>query len=112
MPAEHVPPPQQARPHALQFFESVARFVHVPLQLVKPASHAKPHEPLEQVGVAFATDGHVASASHWPFAPHVSVCVAVAHCTEPGTHTPVQLPAEQTYGQAVPATHAPLALQV
>jgi hypothetical protein len=54
----------------------------------------------------------VVGVRHSPLEPHVSIWVSDEHWVAVGVHTPVQAPAEQTNGHAVPETHCPEALQV
>ncbi len=70
--------------------------VHVPLQL-----------PFKQTPVV-----HAGFGCQVPVASQLSGVVLLRQALELGVQTPLQTPAEQTYGQTVPGVHAPADEQV
>jgi hypothetical protein len=101
----------------LQLFESVCRLTSqpsaaAPLQSAKFALQVNPHWPApEHVAAALAFEGHATAFCHCAFKPQVWV-PAPEHRIAPGTHTPVQLPAEQAYGHVEVVCQLPAESQV
>jgi hypothetical protein len=102
----------QGLPQPPQLLGSVCSLTQALEQRDIPLSHAKPHLPDEQTGVALVPAVHAVELPHWPFELHVWTSVLSAHCEAPGEHTPEHCPLMHTYWQAVGLPHAPAEEQV
>jgi hypothetical protein len=77
------------------------------LQRVAPAAGHATQVPFEQSGVVSLQE----PLCQTPLESH-HCGMSPLHCAPPGTHEPVQAPAEQTYGQAAALCQVPSAPQV
>lgn len=108
---------ERPTPGMLSHWSPQARqFADVPSCVSQPAADVQSAYPDEQVNVQVppehvdvppGTAGHELASPHWPVPSQVWICEP-EHWVEPGTHTPVQEPPEQTKGQVAPLCQVPV----